>query len=120
MPTAQAVAALLVFVLCDAVGYRTPAIAPGTSPEHSARSSLQASQATMFLRFALCEALALISAAAAFVIRPESAWTYIDGAVFALVLMAVHVWPNERQTRKLEASLEREGGTSHLRTAMAG
>lgn len=109
---------VLAFALAEAIGYRTVALAPGTSPEEARQAGLAALQTTTMLRLAITEAPAILSLVAAFVFLPETAWTYIVGAVWALVSVAWHGWPSSRVVRKVEASLDREGGRSHLSEAL--
>lgn len=109
---------LLVFAATEAIGYRTPAIAPGTDKPEAVRQGLDAMQQTMTLRFALTEAPALLALAGAFV--TESAWTYLVGGFWALLAMAWHVWPSRRVATKLERSLDREGGRSGLTALLGG
>lgn len=114
---ALAVAAHLVV---EAVGYRVPAIAPDTTGEAAAAAGLAAYRTSLMLRFAVCEAVAIISLAATFVLEPQTAMTYLVGATFSLALLAWHAWPSERTTRRLEQQLDRDGGRSGLADALAG
>jgi hypothetical protein len=72
------------------------------------------------LRFALCEAVALVALVGTFALEPQTGMTYLVGATFALALLAWHVWPGERTTRRVEEQLDREGGRSGLADALSG
>lgn len=109
---------VLAFGLAEVIGYRTPAIRPGTSPEEARRSGLAALQSSTMLRLAITDAPAILSLVAAFVLMPTSAWTYLVGAFWALLSVAWHGWPTSRVIRRVEASLDREGGRSHLSEAV--
>jgi hypothetical protein len=74
----------------------------------------------MMLRFALCEAVAIIALAASFVVEPQTAKTYLVGGTLSLALLLWHVWPSERITRRLETQLDRDGGHSGLAAALHG
>lgn len=103
---------LLAFATAEMVGYKTSAVAPGTEPDSALRHGLDAMQETMIIRFAITEAPAILALAGAFV--TGSAWTYLVGGFWALLSMGWHVWPSRRITAKLERSLDRDGGRSHL------
>lgn len=111
---AQVVAAVVLHVVITLIGYRTPAIPPGTPHDAAGSRAVAAFSSTTFLRLALAESLALVSVAATFVVADEIL-TYVVGAVLSLVLILVHALPGERVVAKIQASLEREGATSHLR-----
>lgn len=112
---AQVVAALAIHLLLTAVGYRTPAIAPGTPPDQAATRSAAAFSSTTILRMVLSESIAIVSVAAAFIVTQGEYVAYLTGALLALALLAFHAFPRERTISKVQASLEREGGTSFLR-----
>lgn len=112
---AQVAAGIVAHLLVESVGYRAPAIPPGT-PEGEARTRAAAAFTTgNILRFGLCESIALGSVAAAFVVESGGFVGYLTGAAVSLVLMAVHAWPGERPIGKIQASLERDGARSYLR-----
>lgn len=111
---------VLAFVLAELIGYRTEAVDPAASPEEAERVGLAALQSTTMLRLAITEAPAIVSLAAAFVVLPETAWTYIVGAFWALFSVAWHGWPSRRVLRKLEASLDRDGARSRLSELAGG
>lgn len=110
---------VLAFGLAELIGYRTPAIPRDASREQARRTGLTALQTTTMLRLAITEAPALLSLVAVFVLVPTTAWTYLVGALWALVSVVWHGWPSARVIRRTEASLDREGGRSHLSEAVA-
>jgi hypothetical protein len=100
------------------IGYRVPAIAPGTPSQEAGVAARRAYSSSTYVRMALSEAVAIISLALAFVVTEGGYVVFLVGAALAMVLMAVHAWPGERTIAKVEASLEREGAHSHLREAI--
>lgn len=114
---AQLVVGVVVFAMCETVGYRTPAIAPGASPEEARRTSQQALTSSTFVRAALCESIALVSLAVAFVIPHGGVLGYAVGAAVSIALLLVHAWPGQRVIERIATSLERDGGRSGLREA---
>jgi membrane protein YdbS with pleckstrin-like domain len=112
--------AVAAHVAVEAVGYRVPAVPPGTQGEEAAAAGLAAYRSSMMLRFALCEAVAIIALAASFVVEPQTAKTYLVGGTLSLALLLWHVWPSERITRRLETQLDRDGGHSGLAAALHG
>ncbi|KRE37820.1 hypothetical protein ASG73_09330 [Janibacter sp. Soil728] len=106
------------FGLAEVIGYKTPAIAPGTEPDAAQRQSVTAMQQSMILRFAVTEAPAILAFAGAAV--TGSAWVYLVGGFWALLSMVWHVWPSRRIAAKLERSLERDGGRAHLTELFGG
>ena len=114
------VIAVMAHVTVESVGYRVPAVAPGTPPHDAAAAGLAAYRSTLILRFALCEAVAIIALVAMFLLEPQTAMTYLVGGMFALALLAWHAWPSERTTRRIEQGLDRDGGRSGLADALSG
>lgn len=112
--------AVVAHLTVEAVGYRVPAVAAGTPPEDAAAAGLAAYRSTLVLRLALCEAVAIISLVGTFVLEPQTAMTYLVGGTFSVALLAWHVWPSERTTRRLEQQLDRDGGRSGLADALTG
>lgn len=110
-------AGLGIHVLLENVGYRTTAITPGTPDAEARKSALTQFQSAMVLRFALAEAIALISIALGFVVSEGGYLLVLLGCATSLVLMVVHVWPGARSVNRTAASLEREGAQSRLREA---
>ncbi len=115
----QLLAGLALHLLIQAVGYRTPAIAPGTPTDQAGRTSGAAMTSGTVLRSALSESVAIASVALAFLVSEGQYVTYLTGALVSLVLFALHAFPSERTISRTEASLERDGGTSHLREQLA-
>ena len=111
----QLVAGVVVHVLLDAVGYRTPPLATGLTEEAAVAQARARWQAGMILRFALAELIAIVSIAAAFVLPEGDITVYLGGAVVSLVLMVVHVWPGARPVGKAATALEAGGTRSGLR-----
>jgi hypothetical protein len=118
VPATLGVLAVLSFVVSELLGYRANPIAPGTDPETAKRSSVQAFQSGLIMRFAVSEAVAIVAVALTFVVEPVTVQTYLVGMVLSLALFAVHVWPHERAVAKVQAALERDGGTSYLREGL--
>ncbi|MDQ3156383.1 MAG: hypothetical protein M3Q98_06645 [Actinomycetota bacterium] len=116
VPLAQVFGAFVILVLVETVGYRTAA-AEGGDTQIVGNSSAMAYQSAMILRFALCESLAIVSIALAFVVIPNTFLTYVYGGLLSLALMLFAVVPNKRSLSKTEASLERDGRPSYLREA---
>ncbi len=116
---AVVVVAVAVLGLVGVVGYRTPAIAPGTPEDEARKKSLTAFQSSMILRFALCESIALIALALGYVVDDGGPFLlYLLGAAIAVPAMIFHVFPSERTITAAEESLQREGGLSYLRQAL--
>lgn len=103
---------VLAFGTASAIGYRTPAIAPGTDEESAEHQAQGLMQQTMITRFAITEFPAILALAGAFL--TGSAWVYLIGAFWAVLSMAWHIWPSRRVATKLAHGLEREGVRSHL------
>lgn len=112
LPVVLAVGAVL---LSETVGYRHPAIAPGTPKADAGRRSAAAYSAGTILRFAVCEAVLLVSLALAFVVDRGGYLTVLVGAAITFGLVWFECWPRERPFARSIASLERDGGTSYLR-----
>ena len=113
----QVVAGLAAHGLLEAIGYRTPPLAPDLTDEAAAAQARTRWQSGMFLRFAVSEFIAIASIAAAFVLPDGDILTYLGGAVVSLVLMGVHVWPWARPVGRTADALEASGRASGLREA---
>ncbi|HET6693387.1 MAG TPA: hypothetical protein VFG97_03720 [Pedococcus sp.] len=107
-------------VAVEAVGYRVPALPPVARGEEAAAAGLAAYRSSMMLRFALCEAVAIIALVASFVVEPQTAKTYLVGGTLSLALLLWHVWPSDRGIRRIETQLDRDGGRSGLAEAVHG
>lgn len=112
---AQFAAGGAIFVLVESVGYRTAAVDPEADQQSAMVQAFAAFQSGTILRFSLSELVALASLAAAFVIDGGSVPGYATGAAVSLALIGYHAWPWSRPVDKTIASLERDGGRSHLR-----
>lgn len=112
--------ALAAHLAVEAVGYRAPALAPGLRPEEAADAGVAAYRSSMLLRFALCEAVAIIALVGTFAVEPQTAKTYLVGGTLSLLLLLWHVWPSDRAVRRIEAQLDRDGARSDLAAALRG
>ncbi|MCD4535728.1 hypothetical protein LRP67_16680 [Nocardioides sp. cx-169] len=119
VPAALLAGGVALHLVITAVGYRTPAIVPGTPPEVAGRAAAGALTSGTFLRAALAESLALLALALAFVLIEGGFVTYLCGAAVSLALSALHAFPREATIRRTEESLERQGGTSYLRQQLS-
>lgn len=100
--------------LATLIGYRTPAIAPGTTGEDARRQALAAFSASTMLRLALCETAALAGVALAFVVQEGGLLVLVVGVIVAVFLMILLGWPGDRSITRVQESLDREGGRSQL------
>ncbi|MGW7679896.1 hypothetical protein ACWGID_04100 [Kribbella sp. NPDC054772] len=112
-PLVVLAAAAAAYTFCELAGFRTPAL------EHSGRPAAEIEAeswrrftASTFTRFALCEGVFLVSVALAFVV--QSFWVVLIGAVLALPLALLEVWPSARNQQRFAASLESRGVPSYL------
>lgn len=112
----QFVYALIALGVAETIGYRTAAAELGEAQTVGNNSAL-AYQSAMILRFAVCESLAIISIALAFVLTPSTFLIYLYGGLLSLALMLFEVLPSKRSVARTEASLERRGRPSYLREA---
>lgn len=117
LPAAQLALAAVLHGTITAVGYQVQPLRPGLSAEAAFAQARQRYQATMMVRFALGESLALASIAGAFVISEGGYVLYLVGALLSLVLLWVHVWPSQRLVSRVADLLERDGVRSGLREA---
>jgi hypothetical protein len=111
---AQIAAGASIHYLLEAAGYRTPAIPPGTPREEAERQAVAAFQSAMIKRFAFSELIAIASVVVAFVITEGQFLAYVSGGLVSLALMVLHVYPWVRPVARTAASLDRDGGRSHL------
>ena len=118
------VAVLLVGIvaatLAQTVGYRVPAVASGQDPAQTRGLVLRAYQKSMFLRFALSEAVAIVTIALVFAADSNTILPYVLAAVIAELLMAYHVWPSARLIERVQQRMDRDGGRSDLPDALSG
>ena len=115
VPLAQLAAGVAVHVMVEAIGYRPAALDPSLDEEAAVAQGMVRYQGAMILRFALIEAIAIVSIALAFVLPEGGFLTFAGGAVVSLVLMAIHVWPWARPVGRSAAALEAAGRRSGLR-----
>jgi hypothetical protein len=116
---AQLGAGLVVHLACEAIGYRVPAVPPGTPEPEGTRIGVAAYQSRAILRIALSEAIAVASLAGAFAIGGAGAWSvYLVGAGVSMILLVVHGWPWSRPVDRIETALERAGARVGLREAL--
>ena len=108
---AQLAAAVVVHVLVTVVGYRVPALAPGTDEATAGQAFLRGT----IVRMSMCESIALASLAAAFAVDSVGYVAVLSGTAVALVLLLVHAWPHSGPVERTVAALERDGARSHLR-----
>ncbi len=104
--------AVAAYSFCELAGFRALALPPGGQPAEIERESWQKFTSSTFVRFALCEAVFLVSIAIAFVV--DSYWIVLIGAVLALPLVAWEVWPSRRNQQRFAAALESAGHPSYL------
>lgn len=120
-PPVLALAAVLVLggmqaAMVEVAGYRLPPLSRSTAPgEATTATALHRFRDAMVLRFALSEAVAIVSIAAAFVVDSGGLLVVGLGCAISLVLLAVHVWPWRRPVERSAAALEAEGARSGLR-----
>lgn len=116
VPLAQLAAGIAIHFVVEAIGYRPQPLDPSMSDEDAATAARTRWQSSMILRFALIEAIAIVSIVVAFVVD-GGVWTYAVGALVSLALMALHVWPAARSVGKTADALEAQGQSSFLREA---
>jgi hypothetical protein len=104
--------AVSAYSCCELVGFRTAPLPPGGQPADVERQSWQRFTSSTFVRFAICEAVFLLSIAVAFVV--SSYWIILIGAVLALPLVAWEAWPGRRNQLRFAAALESGGHPSYL------
>ncbi len=106
------------FAAAHVVGYRAPAIEPGTSAEQAGRESLQRFQTMLVLRFAMTEAPLLVALALSFALD-HGPWPYLVAVVPGALSLAFHTWPGRRTVGRTRAALESRGARSYLDEALA-
>lgn len=120
VPWALGGLALLSHLLSRTVGFNLRPVPAGTLPTEAMATALAAFQASLILRFALSEAVAILALVLSFVVPPQTWMTYLTGGVLALILLAVNVWPSTAVVSKVQRRLDREGGQSFLGDALLG
>jgi hypothetical protein len=112
-PSIVLVAAALAYGFCELVGFRTPPLEYTGKPAGDVEAdSWRRFTTSTFLRFAVCEAVFMVSIPLAFVV--DSFWVVLLGAVLALPLFAYEVWPGVHNQQRFAASLEARGVPSYL------
>jgi len=120
VPIALGGLALISHLHCRTVGFNLEPVPAGTLPAEAMATALVAFQASLGLRFALAESVALFAIFFSFVVTPQTWLTYLIGGVLALVLIAINVWPRRALISKVQQQLDREGGQSYLADALLG
>jgi hypothetical protein len=105
-------AAVGAYAFCEYVGFRTAPLEPGGQPEEVETASWLRFTTSTFVRFAVCEAVFLVSVPLAFI--TQSFWIVLVGAVLGLALLAWEVWPGPRNQRRFATALEARGAPSYL------
>jgi hypothetical protein len=106
--------------LISVAGYRAPALAPGTPADEGVRTGLGVLRTGQMLRFALAEAPAVVSIAAAFVVDQGGYLVFVLGAAVSLVLSVLHVWPRDAQISRVQDRLESAGARAPLLETLRG
>lgn len=94
-----------------------PAIDPGQDADTTFATALATLQPNMILRFALIEAPMMASVATAFVVPSGGLTIFVVAAIASLVLMWLHVYPNESVIRRTQERLEATGARTGLAEA---
>jgi hypothetical protein len=102
------------YSICELVGFRTPPLdgSVARSAAEIEADSWRRFTTSTFTRFAVCEAVFLVSVALAFVV--ESFWVVLIGLALALPLFLLEAWPGVRNQRRFAAALESRGVPSYL------
>jgi hypothetical protein len=113
-PLVVLAAAVGAYSVCELVGFRTLPLEHSydRSAAEIETDSWRRFTASTFTRFAVCEAVFLVSVALAFVV--ESFWVVLIGLVLALPLFFLEAWPGVRNQRRFAAALESRGVPSYL------
>jgi hypothetical protein len=113
-PSLVLLAAALAYAFCELFGFRTSPLRPsdGQTPAAIGADSWQRFTASTFVRFAVCEAVFLVSLPLAFVVN--SFWVVLIGAALAIPLLLWEVWPGARNQQRFAAALESGGAPSYL------
>jgi hypothetical protein len=106
--------------LVNAVGYRTPAIPPGTPPDEVAALVPPRFQSLMIMRFAFTEVVAIVSIVLAFVVPQGGFAVVLIGVIVAEALMWWHVVPNQSQVTRVQQALSARGAHVPLQQILQG
>ena len=104
--------------LINRVGFHTPAVSPAATTDESAQQSRASFQAGTITRMAMAEMPAIAAIALAFVAQDGGYVLYLLGAVISLSLLAVYALPTDGTIARTQRSLEREGGSADLASAL--
>ena len=111
------VLALGSLAVSETLGYRHPAIAPGTPKDQAMRQATTAYSSGTFMRFAFSEVVFVLTLALAFVVTSGGYLALLVAAPITMALIWFECWPRDRPIARSQASLERDGGVTHLRAA---
>ncbi|GAA1513419.1 hypothetical protein [Kribbella lupini] len=111
-PLAVVAAAVGAYSVCELIGFRAVPLEHGDRPADVEAESWRRFTSSTFLRFAVCEAVFLISIPLAFVV--DSYWVVLIGAVLAIPLVVLEVLPSARNQQRFAAALEGRGVPSYL------
>ncbi|MEU8227048.1 hypothetical protein [Kribbella sp. NPDC048915] len=112
-PLVVLAAAAGAYTVCEFAGFRTPPLEYSNRPAAEvATESWRRFTASTFTRFAVCEAVFLLSVTLSFV--AGSYWITLIGAALALPLFFWEAWPSDRNIRRFAAALEAKGTPSYL------
>ncbi len=111
-PLVVLAAAVGAYAFCEVAGFRAEPLEHGGRPDDVQARSWQLFTTSTFVRFAICEAVFLVSIPLAFVV--DSYWVVLTGAVLAVPLLAWEVWPGARNQQRYAAALEARGVPSYL------
>lgn len=103
-----------------AIGYRAEPVAATTTPADAAAIGVERFRTLTIVRFAAAEGPALLGLGLAFVAEAGGLVLLVAGVAIALLLLIWHVYPNDGQIGKVQASLERKGARVPLREALYG
>ncbi|MEV6284661.1 hypothetical protein [Kribbella sp. NPDC051770] len=111
-PAVVVAAAAAAYALAELIGFRAVPLEHGGRPADVESDAWRRFTASTFVRFAICEAVFLLSIPIAFVVN--SYWVVLVGAVLAIPLVAYEVLPSRRNQQRFAASLEARGVPSYL------
>jgi hypothetical protein len=111
-PLVVVAAAAGAYSLCELMGFRAVPLEHGGRPADVEAESWRRFTSSTFLRFAICEAVFLISLPLAFLV--DSFCVVLIGAIVALPLVALEVLPGARNQQRFAAALEARGVPSYL------
>lgn len=114
----QLVAALALHVVLDRIGYAVPALDRSLDVDQATGRAMVINQQRTVFRFVFAESIFIISLALAFAgVVAGGFWVVAVGAVLALALLGVHVYPWRRPVERTAERLEADGARTRLREA---